>query len=333
MEKESTDTNAKTPLPDDTKPGSGDLGENGAQRLKNQLKKGAVPGLLAQAAPFILPALFFESAVLAFISPIPLFILTLRKHIGLSLCALAANAALIYSAGANRNEVILGTLFWFVIGIFFPYLIRRLGLVRESFAISFLFATSLILGGLYYFSHQIGMAPIEYAKSEISIAVDRLTAIPDSPRKKLIEEQGRDEVLRQLTTEVPSGILISMILALWLNLLFASQLIKGFLSKTFWANYRNPEWLIWPLLVSAGLFAFTDHAPYYIGLNAFKVILVFYGFQGLSILSHLLNRYKILGLGRAVVFSVAVFIAMPLVLSLGFFDLWFDFRKKFGSPK
>jgi hypothetical protein len=44
-----------------------------------------------------------------------------------------------------------------------------------------------------------------------------------------------------------------------------------------------------------------------------------------------MTRNGIGGLGRILIFSVALFLALPLVLALGFFDLWFDFRKKFGQ--
>jgi uncharacterized protein YybS (DUF2232 family) len=77
------------------------------------------------------------------------------------------------------------------------------------------------------------------------------------------------------------------------------------------------------------MFIWTEHAPYYIGLNGMKILLILYGFQGLSVMSFLLNHYKMMGFLRALIFSLAIFVAMPLVLCLGFFDLWFDFRRKF----
>jgi uncharacterized protein YybS (DUF2232 family) len=161
--------------------------------------------------------------------------------------------------------------------------------------------------------------------------MDHLIHLPNSPVKKLVEDQGRDGLFRQLMTELPSGLLIALLLSLWVNLLFASQILPGFLSKSFWTRFRNPEWLIWPTLASAALFAFGEHAPYFIGLNLFKVLMVFYGLQGLSILAFLMSRHGIEGLGRILIFSVALFLALPLLLALGFFDLWFDFRKKFGQ--
>jgi hypothetical protein len=200
-----------------------------------------------------------------------------------------------------------------------------------SLFLAFLYMILMFTGALAFRAHEIGLGVIEFLRSEISIGMDHLIHLPNSPVKKLVEEQGRDGLFRQLMTELPSGVLIALLLSLWINLLFASQMVRGFLSKSFWSRFKNPEWLVWPTLASAALYAFGEHAPYYIGLNLFKLLMVFYAFQGLSILGFLMNRHEIAGLGRILIFSVALFLALPLVLALGFFDLWFDFRRKFGQ--
>ena len=293
-------------------------------------KFGAIPVLITRIAPFLMPAILFQSAIFALVSPLPLFIVSLRNHSWISLLGLFTNAAFLYSIGV-RSELPLAIIFWAVIGVFFPLFIRKTGQVPKSLGLSFFIFIAIALAGLWINARQAGLSPEEYVRFEISQGIDHLAAAPESPIQKLVEEEGRPALLKQIMTELPSGIAITILLALWLNLIFASQLVRGFLTRGFWANFKNPEWLLWPTIVSAALFAFGDHAIYLIGLNSFKVLAVLYGFQGLSILSHLLNHYKILGLGRTVIFSVAIFLMMPLVLSLGFFDLWFDFRRKFGQ--
>jgi uncharacterized protein YybS (DUF2232 family) len=54
-----------------------------------------------------------------------------------------------------------------------------------------------------------------------------------------------------------------------------------------------------------------------------------YAIQGLSILSFFFDVWRLKGVFRALGFVIGVVLMMPLVLSLGFFDLWFDFRSKF----
>ena len=53
-----------------------------------------------------------------------------------------------------------------------------------------------------------------------------------------------------------------------------------------------------------------------------------YALQGLSVLSFFFEAWNVRGLFRALIMVAGVLFMMPLVLSLGFFDLWFDFRSK-----
>jgi len=292
---------------------------------------GAIPRLLARIAPFFLPALFFHSIILIFISPLPLFIQTLKRPLYLSFPALATSLIILSKLGASPSELLEIGIFWFGVGVFFPFLIRKSGRVRMSLGLTFGYLVVILLGVLLYRAHELGMNGVEYVRSQISILIDHMISLPNSPAKKLVEDQGKDALFKELMTEVPSFALISILLSLWINLLFASQLVPGFLSRSFWERFRNPEWLVWPTLISAGLYAFSEHAPYYVGLNLFKVLMVFYALQGLSVIGYLFNRYKIFGIARTLLFGLAILMAMPLVLGVGFFDLWFDFRKKFGQ--
>jgi hypothetical protein len=288
-------------------------------------------------APFFLSAILFKSAWFAFLSPLPLFALTLRNHPIQSASALFSNLVILLllgnpignTAGSATEAWVAGGL-WVGVGMLFPLLIRKKSKIHSSFGWSFLFMVSLIVGGLWIQARQLDLSLIEYLRVEINTGMDRLIALPDSPVKKMVEQQGRDALFKQIMTELPSGILMSVVFCLWINLLFASQILPGFLSRSFWASFRNPHALIYPTLICAVLYTYTDHALYAVGLNGLKLALLFYGLQGLSIISHFLNRYKILGFGRLLAYSIGIFFVSPIVLILGFFDQWFDFRRKFG---
>lgn len=283
-----------------------------------------------QVAPFLLSAIFFQSAVFTFLSPLPIFLLTVKNRLWVACVALFTNLAFLWSLNSPR-ECSLAFLLWLSVGIVFPFFTKRLKSVQMSLLISFLFFIGISLVSLSLVARDAHLDPISYLRSEISMGIDHLLSVPDSPLKKVVEEEGRDTIAKQLLTELPSGILIGVLLCFWMNLLFVSQILRNFIPKEFWSTFKNPEWLVWPTLICGGLFAFSEHAPYYIGLNGFKFLLTLYGFQGLSIISFSLNRYKIFGFFRTLIFFFAIFVTLPLVLALGFFDLWFDFRSKFGQ--
>ncbi len=302
-------------------------------RLKKSPHKpsGAAQSWFLWAAPFFLPALFFQSSLFAFISPLPFFIVTLKNRTWISLVALFTNASFIYAMEKDSSALPLPIWFWFSIGISFPLLIRRLKRVPTAFLISYSLAIFSLLAGIVLLAKAQHMEIVEYVRSEINLGMDRLLLIPDHPIKKWIEEQGRTELIRNLLIELPSGIMIAIIVCYWFNLLLAFRTLPGFLSRAFWGSYRTPEWLVWPTLSCGILYLYEEHTLYYIGMNGLKVFLVFYGFQGLSIVTHFLNHRQIFGLIRAVIYGLLIFVLSPFAFALGFFDLWFDFRRKFGQ--
>ncbi len=280
---------------------------------------------------FFLPSLFFQSSLFAFVSPLPFFIATLKDKSWVAFLSLFTNAAIVYFLEKDISVSLIPVWFWLSIGITFPLFIRRTKRVPSAFFYSFIICVATLLITLQVFAQKSQLGLVEFTRNEISKGVDHLLTIPEHPIKKWVEEQGRSELIRSLMTELPSGVLIGIILCYWFNLLLAFRTIPGFLSNAFWGSYRNPEWLVWPTILCGFLYIYSEHALYYIGMNGLKVLLVFYGFQGLSIVAYFFNRKKIYGLIRPIVYGVIIFMASPFAFALGFFDLWFDFRRKFGQ--
>jgi hypothetical protein len=164
-----------------------------------QAKKtlGAIPLWITRIAPFILPAIFFQSGVFAFISPLPLFLTTLKNKLWIAILALAVNIALVYFTGFG-SEAILVSFFWFGAGILFPFLIRKSGRVELSFLLSILYLVLMMFLGLYYLASEQKLGVIEYVGREIMIGMNHLIALPDSPVKALVDEQGKTELFKEL---------------------------------------------------------------------------------------------------------------------------------------
>jgi hypothetical protein len=140
-----------------------------------------------------------------------------------------------------------------------------------------------------------------------------------------------------LLIELPSGIVVFGIILIWANLVTVLRLNAGRireslgLDSAFFKRWKAPEILLWPTIVGAALmlFAASGTVGATVGINLFKCLMAVYAIQGLSILSFIFDAWHIRGFFRSAAFIMAVFLMMPLVLSLGFFDTWFDFRSKF----
>ncbi len=255
----------------------------------------------------------------------------LKNRTWIAVLSVITNASILFAIEKNLSTLALPIWYWLSIGISFPLFIRATKRVPSAFFASFTLSISVLLAGINFVANQNHLNLVDYTRAIVSSNVDQLLTIPDHPIKKWIEEQGRSEMIHNLMLELPSGILIAIILCYWFNLLLAFRTIPGFLSRAFWGSYKNPEWLIWPTLITGFLYAYSDHALFYIGMNGMKIFLLFYGFQGLSIVTYVLNQKQIYGLMRPLIYGLIIFIASPFAFALGFFDQWFDFRRKFGQ--
>jgi cellulose synthase/poly-beta-1,6-N-acetylglucosamine synthase-like glycosyltransferase len=101
------------------------------------------------------------------------------------------------------------------------------------------------------------------------------------------------------------------------------------LSPNFLSQWKAPEFLVWPTIV-CGFFLIGDFGiASEVSWIVFELLMSVYAIQGLSILSAILDLWGIRGWLRVIGYSLTLGLMLPLVLSLGFFDLWFDFRGKF----
>jgi uncharacterized protein YybS (DUF2232 family) len=149
-------------------------------------------------------------------------------------------------------------------------------------------------------------------------------------------EKIRDAVdfLRTYIPKILPAVLISAILTItWLNLVLGSWLLKKRDEKlTRWPGYHEwklPESLVWLVIIS-GVSTFLLPPPFdSVGINLLIICVTVYFFQGLAIVSSLLNRWSVPMLIRILIYAL-IFIQTYgiIILSIvGLADIWADFRK------
>jgi Predicted membrane protein (DUF2232) len=108
---------------------------------------------------------------------------------------------------------------------------------------------------------------------------------------------------------------------------------KGFLRRTgiardFLRKWQSPEWLVWPALFCGAFLVFEVEYLSAFARNLLKPILLIYFFQGMSILAYFLDSLRLRGPIRVLFYGAGVLFLTPMVVSFGFFDLWFNFRSR-----
>lgn len=291
-------------------------------------------------APFFISAALFLSGFFAIFSPLPFLILGVTLSPGWMWLALGTNAGLVYlSGGPTVFQFYLLTVG--VIGVVIPFLIHRGFRLEAVIARTWIVQWCLVgmLIGCYSISR--GGTPWVETKQIFASFFDVLMAsLSPESREQIIQSFGGGDVgiaewRKKTLSELPGALGIICLLLAWFNLRVLVNLNPNrFLNRVgldrkALNSWKNAEWLIWPTLTAWAVVLFADGTASDIALNIFKVLMAAYGIQGLAVLGSLFERYKIRGLFRILLYSLVLIVMMPLLLSIGFFDQWFDFRNKF----
>ncbi len=171
---------------------------------------------------------------------------------------------------------------------------------------------------------------------ELSMALYRDMGVSEEALQLLAHSLNKlQEVLLGIT---PALVIISTLITAWVVLLLAKPL---FLRKgLFFPEHGNlnrwkaPEFLVWAVIGSAVMLLIPHSFLRTVGLNGLMISLTVYFFQGMAIVSFFFEKKHLPRLLRIFLYSLIFFqqIVLLVVVGLGFFDIWVNFRKLEVQP-
>lgn len=145
-----------------------------------------------------------------------------------------------------------------------------------------------------------------------------------------------------LVQQVPSALVIVLILALGLGLIFERRVFswlnlprEKIASQLKLLEYRVPDYVIWVAMIAflLTMVSFGGKAIAILAVNIVNVAIVLYFFQGLAVLEVFLNSIRA-GVFVRVLAYIIMIGQMLLVLSvIGMIDYWVDFRRRIRKLK
>lgn len=285
-----------------------------------------------RVVPFFLSAFFFLSAVFAIFAPLPLLLLRFRSGRMLSWLAVVTNAAIVGLA-AGRLSLAIYAVFVAALALSMGEFVANRKSLEKTALLTLL--TMALCGGVLisWYAHLHHVGPVVEFRQELHSMVDYLEQ--SVSQGNLVNSGDAEEWKQNLLIEFPSAIAVFALILVWANLATLLRANPGGvrekmgLDAGFLRNWKAPHWLVWPTIVTGFFLIVEVRVVSDISLNVFRFLMAVYAIQGLSILSFFFDVWNVRGIFRALGFLAAVFLMMPLLLSLGFFDLWFDFRSKF----
>jgi hypothetical protein len=145
-----------------------------------------------------------------------------------------------------------------------------------------------------------------------------------------------------LVQQIPSAIVIMLILALGLGLIFERRTFSWLgmprekvASQLKLLDYRVPDFVIW-IAMSAFLLtmvSFGVKAIAILAINIVNVAVVLYFFQGLAVLEVFLNSIRAGALTRILTYIILIGQLFLLLSLIGLVDYWVDFRRRIKNLK
>lgn len=159
--------------------------------------------------------------------------------------------------------------------------------------------------------------------SELGVPAEQVDFIKDNAH----------EIATFFINILPALVLVTIALCIWLNLLAARMLFHR--QRLYYpdfgdlAKWKTPDKLVWLVIVGGGLLLIPNDRVYFVGMNLLIVCLFVYLLQGLAIISFYFRKKNIPIFLRTLFYFLLIFqqIFILLVIALGLFDLWVDFRK------
>jgi uncharacterized protein YybS (DUF2232 family) len=152
--------------------------------------------------------------------------------------------------------------------------------------------------------------------------------------EQLAELEAQRESLAQSALNFLPALLVVGASALWLANLRVSARWAAWPQLQTLSRWRAPDWTIW-VLIASGFALFAPHpAVAVVAGNLFAMVVACYFGQGLAIVGYFLQRFSLPRGLRIATYLVIAFqqVAAALVVALGVFDLWGDFRQLTAHP-
>lgn len=132
---------------------------------------------------------------------------------------------------------------------------------------------------------------------------------------------------------IPALAIALILFIIWTSLMLAKPMFKT--KNLFYPDFgrlklwKAPEYLVWVAIACAILILIPDKAIRLMGINGILILMAIYFFQGMAIVSFYFEKRQFPRLLKLFLYSLIAIqqVILLIVVMLGFFDIWFNFRK------
>ena len=141
-----------------------------------------------------------------------------------------------------------------------------------------------------------------------------------------------DEIQKIVIRILPALIITTTLFVIWINLLLARSLLKRrhmpYPATGKLNSWQAPDYLVWGVIGCGLLMLIPDDFAKTFGLNGLITLMMIYFFQGIAIVSFFFEKKRVPRAAKIMLYTLIAFQEIMLVvIVIGFFDVWANFRK------
>ncbi len=260
--------------------------------------------------------------------PVLFYRLKVGRNCGLAIVAVSFLILLIMTRGMAFDILYFGSLL--MTGLFLGECLEQHLDIQKTIG----YTTALVVGSafaaffIYTLTQGVTMGNVltDYLSAYFEMTIDVYSQMG-------IEQDQIQQFNSAFMAVFPGMFLISYITTIWLNILIIRTLLKkrGVELKSIehLVHYRAPELMVWAVIGLGASLMVPLPALKIIGVNGLMVLMLIYFFQGIAVVSFYFQKRKTPTAFKVFCYSLILLqiYVLILVIGLGFFDNWINFRK------
>lgn len=176
-------------------------------------------------------------------------------------------------------------------------------------------------------------ATSDYLEKSVKLALAMYREMEVSEEKIRMLARSLEGILYLMLRIIPAIVIVTTLFIVWSNLLLARFLLGS--RQLFCPDFgrlnqwKAPEPLVWVAITSGALLLFGHPGLKMLGINGLIVIMMIYFFQGIAVVSFYFEKKGFPKLLRAALYGLIAIqqLLLIVVIAVGFFDMWIDFRR------
>jgi len=231
--------------------------------------------------------------------------------------------------------------FFFIELLLIGFVLSELIELKLSIEKTFIYACTVVLFSsilfVLFYSNitgiQIGSLVSAYIVKNLELTLELYRNI-GMPEENIHMISSSMESFQYVLIRIIPALAIALTLFItWTSLMLAKPLLKT--KNLFYPDFgllnlwKAPEYLVWITISCGILLLIPDKAVRLMGINGILILMTIYFFQGMAIVSFYFEKKQFPRLLRFFLYSLIAIqqVFLLIVVILGFFDIWFNFRK------